>query len=256
MFNANMVALQTIVRKEWRRFTRIWLQTLLPPAVTMALYFLIFGALIGARIGEIAGFSYMAFVIPGLIMMSVINNSYSNVASSFFSAKYNKSIEELLVSSTPNWVIVLGWVLGGALRGLCVAVIVSMVALFFAQLPWHQPLLMVLVVILAAVLFALAGLINAIFASSFDDVSVVPTFVLTPLTYLGGVFYSIDMLPGFWRDLSLFNPVLYLVNAFRYAILGVSDVNIVHALLGMLLAIVVLAGFALYMMAHSKRLRH
>ncbi|WP_370981465.1 ABC transporter permease [Agaribacterium sp. ZY112] len=250
------VALMTIIRKEVRRFMRIWVQTLIPPAITMTLYFLIFGSLIGSRIGQMGGYDYMSFVIPGLIMMAVINNSYSNVASSFYSAKYSKSIEELLVSPTPNYIIVLGWVTGGALRGLLVGLIVTLLSLFFTKLPLHSLVLTVGVVVLSAMLFALAGLINAIFANSFDDISVVPTFVLTPLTYLGGVFYTIDMLPSFWQWLSMFNPILYLVNLFRYGLLGVSDVSVAQSLFGVCVFLVLLATAAVYLMENSKRLRH
>ncbi len=249
------IAFATLVRKEVRRFMRIWVQTLIPPAITMTLYFLIFGSLIGSRIGQMGGYDYMSFVIPGLIMMAVINNAYSNVASSFFSAKFNKSIEELLVSPTPNAVILLGYVCGGALRGLLVGVIVTLLSLFFTSLPIHSPLMVILVVVLSAVLFAMAGLVNAIFANSFDDISVVPTFVLTPLTYLGGVFYSIDLLPEFWRSVSQLNPILYLVNAFRYGMLGVSDVHVGWALGGVVVLVAVLFCVCLYMMEKSRRLR-
>ena len=255
MNRATRIAFVTIVRKEVRRFMRIWVQTLIPPAITMTLYFLIFGNLIGSRIGEMGGFSYMAFVVPGLIMMSVINNAYSNVASSFYSAKLNKSIEEMLVSPTPNYVILLGFVFGGALRGLLVGAIVTTLSLFFTDLPIHSLGVTILVILLSALLFSLAGLVNAVFANSFDDISVVPTFVLTPLTYLGGVFYSIDLLPEFWRNLSLFNPVLYLVNAFRYGMLGASDVNIWVALMGISAFLVALFLFCLYLMERGDKLR-
>lgn len=249
------IAFLTIVRKEVRRFMRIWVQTLIPPAITMTLYFLIFGSLIGSRIGEMGGYDYMSFVIPGLIMMAVINNAYSNVASSFYSAKFNGSIEELLVSPTPNYVILLGYVMGGALRGLLVGVIVTFLSLFFTSLPVHSIAVTVLVVVLSALLFATAGFINGIFANSFDDISVVPTFVLTPLTYLGGVFYSISLLPDFWQGVSMLNPVLYLVNVFRFGLLGVSDVNIWMALIGVCLLLIVMALFSLHLMAKSSRLR-
>jgi len=200
-------------------------------------------------------FRSMAFVVPGLIMMSVINNAYSNVASSFYSAKLNKSIEEMLVSPTPNYVILLGFVFGGALRGLLVGAIVTTLSLFFTDLPIHSLGVTILVILLSALLFSLAGLVNAVFANSFDDISVVPTFVLTPLTYLGGVFYSIDLLPEFWRNLSLFNPVLYLVNAFRYGMLGASDVNIWVALMGISAFLVALFLFCLYLMERGDKLR-
>lgn len=252
---AQLVAFQTIVRKEIRRFTRIWVQTLIPPAITMVLYFVIFGSLIGSRIGQMGGFDYMSFVVPGLIMMAVITNSYGNVVSSFFSAKFTKSIEEIQVSPTPGYIILLGYVCGGALRGLAVGVIVTILSLFFTRLQIHNVGITVAVVVLTAILFSLAGLINAIFANSFDDISIIPTFVLTPLTYLGGVFYSIDMLPAFWQGVSQLNPVLYMVNAFRYGILGISDVNVVYAFVGIVVFITILFGVALYLLEKGKRLR-
>lgn len=224
------IAFYTILRREIRRFMRIWPQTLLPPAITMTLYFAIFGNLIGSRIGEMDGFSYMQFIVPGLIMMSVITNSYSNVASSFFSAKFQHSVQELLVSPTPNWVVLSGYVLGGVARGLFVGVVVTVLSLFFTHLHLHNLLLTVLIVLLTSIMFALGGFVNALFARSFDDVSIVPTFILTPLTYLGGVFYSISLLPDFWQGVSMLNPVLYMVNAFRYGILGVSDIDVTWAL--------------------------
>lgn len=220
------VAFLTIVVREVRRFTRIWMQTLLPPAITMALYFVIFGSLIGSRIGDMGGFDYMQYIVPGLVMMAVITNSYANVVSSFFSIKFQHSIEELLVSPVPNHVILCGFVAGGVLRGLAVGVIVTLLSLFFTHLPIHHAGVMLLVVLLTAVVFSLGGFINAIYAGSFDDISIVPTFVLTPLTYLGGVFYSISLLPPFWQAVSMGNPIVYMVNAFRYGMLGVSDVPV------------------------------
>ena len=224
------IALMTILRKEVRRYLRIWTQTLLPSAITMSLYFVIFGPLIGSRIGDMGRFTYMQFVVPGLIMMAIVTNSYSNVVSSFFGSKFNNSIEELLVSPTPNYIILMGHVLGGVSRGLLVAVIVTGVSLFFTDLTIHNLSLVVLVVLMTSVLFALAGFINAVFANSFDDISIVPTFVLTPLIYLGGVFYSMDLLPEFWANVSKLNPLVYVVNAFRYGVLGVSDVSLPFAL--------------------------
>lgn len=250
-----LTALLTITRKEVRRFTRIWMQTLLPPVITMTLYFIIFGTLIGQRIGQMGGVDYMSFVVPGLIMMSVITNSYSNVASSFFSTKFQRSIEEILVSPTPNYLILLGFVLGGVLRGLAVGFIVTVVSLFFTELEIHNLAVTVSVVVLTAVLFAIAGFINALFAQSFDDISIIPTFILTPLTYLGGIFYSIEMLPSFWEAVSLGNPVLYMVNAFRYGILGISDVDVTVAFATILLFIVAFASLALYLLSSGRRLR-
>ena len=249
------IAFSTIVRKEIRRFTRIWVQTLIPPVITIALYFLIFGQLIGSRIGTMAGFDYMSFVVPGLIMMAVINNSYSNVVSSFFSAKFNKSIEELLVSPTPSYIILWGYVCGGVLRGLSVGFIVTVLSLVFTSFKIHSLPIIILVVLLTSILFAMAGLINAIFANSFDDISIIPTFVLTPLTYLGGVFYSIQLLPDFWQGLSQANPILYMVNAFRYGFLGVSDVDISTAIFGIVIIGALLYSFCWYLLASGKRLR-
>lgn len=252
---AQFVALSTIVRKEVRRFTRIWVQTLIPPVITMALYFVIFGSLIGSRIGQMGGFDYMSFVVPGLIMMSVINNSYSNVVSSFYSAKFTKSIEELQVSPTPSYIIMLGYVSGGALRGLLVGGIVTAVSLLFTDMQIQHVGITVLVVLLTSLLFAVAGMINAIYANSFDDISIIPTFVLTPMTYLGGVFYSISLLPDFWQGVSKLNPVLYMVNAFRYGVLGVSDVSIGASLAGITVFLLVAAGFCLYLLESGKRIR-
>lgn len=220
------IAFKTIVIKEVLRFSRIWVQTVLPPVITTALYFLIFGHLIGSRIGEMDGYPYMEFIVPGLIMMAVITNSYSNVVSSFYGSKFQRHIEELMVSPVPEYLVVLGFVAGGLARGLTVGVAVTAVSLVFADFRILHPFVMLSVVVLTSTLFALGGLINGLFAKSFDDISIVPTFVLTPLTYLGGVFYSISMLPEFWRTLSLANPILYMVNAFRYGILGVSDIPI------------------------------
>lgn len=249
------IALLTILRKEVRRFTRIWVQTLIPPVITMSLYFVIFGTLIGKRIGTMGGVDYMSFVVPGLIMMSVITNSYSNVASSFFSTKFQRSVEEILVSPTPNYIILLGFVLGGVARGLCVGVIVTIVSLFFTDLNIQHLGVTVSVVFLTAVLFAIAGFLNALFAKSFDDISIIPTFILTPLTYLGGVFYSISLLPDFWQGVSQLNPVLYMVNAFRYGVLGISDIKIEIAFLTILGFIFILGSAALFILNVGQRLR-
>jgi len=241
------VAFQTIVVKEIRRFVRIWPQTLLPPAITMTLYFVIFGNLIGSRIGDMGGFGYMQFIVPGLVMMSVIQNSYGNVVSSFYS-KFQRSIEEMLVSPMSSVTILLGYVAGGVARGIFVGLIVTLLSLFFTELQIQHVLVTILVVVLTAVLFSIGGFINAMFANKFDDVAIIPTFVLTPLTYLGGVFYSIDLLPGFWRTVSLFNPVVYMVNTFRYGLLGVSDVDVLGSLAAILLFTVGLFALALWML--------
>ena len=222
----NRVALQTIVRKEVVRVLRIWIQTIVPPAITMTLYFIIFGNLIGRRIGTMDGFDYMQYIAPGLIMMSVITNSYGNVVSSFFGAKYGRHLEEMLISPMSNATIIIGHVAGGVLRGLLVGALVTAIALFFTKLDVKYPLITISIVLLSSIVFALAGFINAVFARKFDDISIIPTFVITPLTYLGGVFYSISLLPDFWQKVSLANPILYMVNAFRYGILGKSDIGI------------------------------
>jgi len=249
------IALSTIIRKEIRRFTRIWVQTLIPPAITMALYFVIFGNLIGSRIGDMGGFDYMAYIVPGLIMMSVITNSYSNVVSSFFSSKFQHQIEELLVSPTPNWVILVGYLIGGMGRGLMVGLIVTGLSLLFTKLHIAHLGITLAIILLTSLLFSLGGFINGIFARSFDDISIIPTFVLTPLTYLGGVFYSIQLLPEFWQKVSMVNPILYMVNSFRYGILGVSDIDVGIAFGMISLFVVAMFIFALYLLKNSKGLR-
>lgn len=250
-----MVAFLTIVRREIRRFMRIWPQTLLPPAITMTLYFAIFGNLIGSRIGEMGGFSYMQYIVPGLIMMSIITNSYANVSASFYSAKFQHNVQELLVSPTPNWIILMGYVVGGVTRGLFVGFIVTLLSLFFTDMHLENLLITVLVVFLTAVLFSLGGFVNAVYAKSFDDISIIPTFVLVPLTYLGGVFYSIDLLPSFWQNMSLLNPVLYMVNAFRFGVLGVSDINVGYAIVIILAFIAVLFTYALRLLNRGHGIR-
>lgn len=242
------VAFKTILVKEVLRFSRIWLQTLLPPAITMGLYFVIFGNLIGSRLGDVGGYPYVDYIVPGIILMAVITNSYSNVVSSFYSTKYHRHVEELLVSPIPNAVILFGYVAGGVARGIAVALVVTGVAMFFTAVRVEHVALSLAVMLLTATLFSLAGFINAVFGKSFDDISIVPTFVLTPLTYLGGVFYSIDILSGFWRQVSLFNPVLYMVNALRYAMLGVSDVDLVAAFLIILSFVAALSAIGLVLL--------
>jgi len=254
--NYKLTAFKTIVWKEVRRFLRIWVQTLVPPVITISLYFVIFGNLIGRRIGEMGGYTYMEFIVPGLIMMAVINNSYANVVSSFFSQKYQRSIEELLVSPVPNYVILSGFVLGGVARGLAIGVIATIISLFFSGLHMHNLLITLLVVLMSSIVFSLGGFINAIFANKFDDITIIPTFVLTPLIYLGGVFYSIELLPEFWRLVSQLNPIFYMVNAFRFGILGVSDVNVVFAFAMLVLFTVVLFVFSLFLLHRGKGLRH
>jgi ABC-2 type transport system permease protein len=223
-FRQKFTAFRTILVKEILRYVRIWIQTVLPPMITTALYFIIFGNLIGSQIGDMEGFRYMEFIVPGLIMMAVITNSYANVVSSFYGSKFQRHIEEMLVAPVPNYVILTGFIAGGVARGLTVGVAVTGVSLLFNPLNIHNLWVMLSMILLTAILFSLAGFINGIYAKSFDDISIVPTFVLTPLTYLGGIFYSITMLPPFWQHVSLANPILYMINAFRFGFLGVSDI--------------------------------
>ncbi len=242
------MALSTIVLKEIRRFTRIWVQTILPAAITMTLYFVIFGNLIGSQLNDIHGLKYIDYIVPGIILMAIINNSYANVVSSFFSAKFQRHVEELLISPMPNYLIVLGYVSGGVARGLMVGLTVTVVAAFFVDLHFYSLTATLAVAVLTSMLFSLAGFINAAYAKSFDDISIIPTFVLTPLTYLGGVFYSVEMLPGVWHSISLANPILYMVNALRYGMLGVSDINIVTAFSMIIAFVLSLYLFALYLL--------
>jgi ABC-2 type transport system permease protein len=246
--STNTVAFFTLLYKEVRRILRIWVQTIIPPAITMTLYFVIFGSLIGRRIGEIDGVPYMTFIAPGLIMMAVITNSFGNVVSSFFSGKLQLHLEELLVAPISAFTIVLGYVLGGVFRGLLVAALVTAVALFFTDISVAHPLITIAVIILTAMVFSLAGLLNALFAKNFDDITIIPTFVLTPLTYLGGVFFSISLLSETWQTVALANPVLYMVNAFRYGMLGSSDVSIAVAFSIILIALVVISTVVVTML--------
>lgn len=251
----NWVGFKTIVAKEVMRVVRIWVQTLVPPAITMTLYFVIFGNLIGSRIGTMDGYSYMQFIAPGLVMMSVITNSYGNVVSSFFGAKFSRHVEEMLVSPLSNATIILGHVVGGVARGLFVGLVVAMIALAFTDLEVKHPLITISMVVLTATVFSLAGFINAVFARKFDDISIVPTFILTPLTYLGGVFYSISLLPPLWQKVSMANPILYMVNAFRYGILGTSDIPVGRAYAIVLLFVVLLFSACLILMKRGTGIR-
>jgi ABC-2 type transport system permease protein len=253
--HANYIGFQTIVIKEINRVLRIWVQTLVPPVIQMTLYFIIFGSLIGSRIGKMHGYPYMTFLSAGLIMMSVITNSYSNVVSSFFGAKFSRHIEELLVSPLPNSLILIGYIIGGVTRGLLVGALVAIVASFFTDMHITHPLITLTVALLTSIVFAMAGLINAVYAKKFDDVTIIPNFVLTPLNYLGGVFYSIALLPPVWRDLTRVDPILYMVNAFRYGILGISDIGIGTAYGIIFLFIVVLFSFSLYLLNKGVGLR-
>jgi ABC-2 type transport system permease protein len=229
------VGLKTILIREYSRIVRIWGQTLVPSVVTATLYFIIFGSLIGRRVGPMAGFDYRQFIAPGLIMMSIITNSYANVVSSFFGAKFGKHIEELLVSPLPNWIIVAGYSLGGVLRGMMVGLVVTLVSLCFARLPVAHFTAIIAAALLTSSVFSLAGFINAVFARNFDQMNFIPVFILTPLTYFGGVFYSVSMLPDWAQKLSFVNPILHMVNAFRFGFLGTSDVHVLFAFALMLL---------------------
>lgn len=255
MYSLYFTALKSLVMKETNRYLRIWVQTLVPPVITTSLYFIIFGKMIGGRIGEMGGFSYMEFIVPGLIMMSSITSSYANVSSSFFSQKLQKNIEELLVAPVPTHVIIWGFILGGVGRSLIVASLVTMVSLFFVPLHVHSWLVVVMTILMTAILFSLAGLINGVFARSFDDVSIVPTFVLQPLTYLGGVFYAISMLPPFWQAVSKINPIVYMISGFRYGFLGIGDVPIAMSITILIIFIVVLYSLAYYLVDRGIGLR-
>src|SRR5688500_2576114 len=251
----NLVALYTVARREVVRILRIWGQTLVPPAITMTLYFLIFGRLIGSRIGDMGGFDYMDFIVPGLVMMAIIQNSYGNISSSFFGAKFGRHVEELLVSPMPNWVILGGYVAGAVLRGLMVGVIVLAIAMLFTRVRIPHPWITLTTVLLGATIFSLAGFVNAVYARKFDDVAIVPTFILTPLTYLGGVFYSVKLLPVWAQALSHANPIFYMVNAFRYGLLGTSDVSMWTAYALMFIFIIGLSSLALWLLKRGVGLR-
>ncbi|MEM7500714.1 MAG: ABC transporter permease [Pseudomonadota bacterium] len=251
----NLTAIKTLIRKEVIRVLRIWVQTIVPPAITMTLYFIIFGNLIGRRIGSMDGFDYMQYIAPGLIMMSVITNSYANVVSSFFGAKFARHVEEMIVSPMSNSAIIIGHVAGGVIRGLIVGCLVTVIALAFTKLTIANLFVTGSILLLSSIVFALAGFVNGIFAKKFDDVSIVPTFVLTPLTYLGGVFYSISLLPDFWQKVSLVNPILYMVNAFRYGILGTSDIDIGYAYAIVCLFVVGLFSLCLFLLNRGVGIR-
>jgi len=251
----NRVALATILRREVHRILRIWGQTLVPPAITMTLYFVIFGNLVGARIGEMGGYRYIDYIVPGLIMMSVIQNAYGNIVSSFFGAKFQRFVEEMLVAPMPPWVILAGYVGGALARAAMVGVIVLAIGMCFTKIQLHHPLVTLSTLFLTAIVFAFAGFINAMYAKKFDDIAIVPTFVLTPLTYLGGVFYSVDLLPPFWERVSHANPILYMVNAFRYGLLGTSDVDLGVAYAVMIGFAVVLGWVSLRLLKRGVGLR-
>lgn len=253
--NQQLIAFKTIVTKEILRFARIWVQTIVPPVITTALYFVIFGELIGSQLSNIDGYTYIDYIIPGIILMAIINNSYANVVASFYMSKFSHFIEEMLVSPMPNYLIIAGYVIGGVARGLAVGLVVALISTFFAELNIHSYFILFSVTILTAILFSLGGFINAVYANSFDDISIIPTFVLIPLTYLGGIFYSIDMLPTFWQNVSLVNPILYMVNAMRYGMLGISDIDLMTAFSIIILFVVVLFSFCLYLLNSGKGIR-
>ncbi len=250
------IAYKTILIREFLRFIRIWIQTILPPVITTALYFIIFGNLIGPRIGDMAGFRYMDYIVPGLIMMAVITNSYANVVSSFFGSKFHRNIEEMLISPLPNYVILAGYVSGGIARGVIVGIAVTVVSMLFSDLKVHDAFIIISTVLLTAALFSLAGFVNGVYARSFDDISIIPTFVLTPLTYLGGVFYSISMLSDFWQKVSMANPILYMVNTFRYGFLGVTDIDLFTAYAIIIGFIVALYVFSLHLLRTGHGIRN
>lgn len=255
-FYTNMIALHTLVKREIVRFMRIWSQTLLPPAITMSLYYIIFGKFIGSQLNQINGYDYIQFMVPGLVMMSIMTNAYANTSSSFFLTKFNKSIEEMLVSPMPNIIILLGFMIGGTVRGLMVGITVLLVSLFFTAIPLHHIGIVLLMAILAAMVFSLGGLINAIFAKRFDDIAFVPTFILTPLTYLGGVFYSIHQLPPIWQRISLFNPILDMVDTFRFGMLGISDINVFLGFSLVMIFFITLFSWALYLLNNGTGIKN
>jgi len=249
------IAFTTIAVKEVRRFSRIWIQTIVPPMITTALYFVIFGQMIGSQLAPIDGMTYMDYIVPGLIMMTIITNSYANVVSSFYGSKFGRFIEELLISPIPPSLILIGYITGGVARGLIVGVMVTLVATLFTDLQLHNIFVVISVTTLTAILFSMAGFINAVYAKSFDDITLIPTFVLTPLTYLGGIFYSIEMLPSIWHNISLFNPILYMVNTFRYGMLGVSDIDLTLAYGVIFTFIAILYSFCLWLLKSGKGTR-
>ncbi len=242
------IAYKTIVVKEILRFSRIWVQTIFPPIITTSLYLLIFGGLMGERIGDMQGVDYLHFIIPGIILMTVIQNSYANTVASFFLAKFNHSIEELLISPVSYWVILLGYISGGIARGFTVGLGVFIAISFFVDLQIYNVWIVLITFLLTAILFSLAGFINAVFAQSFDDISIVPTFILMPMTYLGGMFYSVEILPEFWQTLSKFNPIYYMVDSFRMGFLGSSTTDFWISMTVLSSMILVLAVVAFYLL--------
>lgn len=252
----DLIALKTIAKKEIDRILRIWIQTLVPPTITITLYFLIFGKLIGSQVSDISGYTYIQYIVPGLIMMSIITNSYMNVSSSFFGSKFQKSIEELLISPASNYIIIIGFVIGGMFRSLIVGTLVLCISFLFTEMTIQNIFIILIFAIFTSIIFSLGGLFNGIFAKKFDDVSLIPTFVLTPLTYLGGVFYSIDMLPELFQTISKLNPIIYMINGFRYGFLGISDINIFTAFIMMILFTILLFSLNLHMLKKGINLKN
>ncbi len=250
------IAFKTIVVKEILRFSRIWVQTMVPAVITTSLYFLIFGDLIGSQLGDINGYSYIDYIVPGVILMSVITNAYGNVVSSFYGHKFQHHVEEMLVSPMPNTVLLAGFVVGGVARAIIVGSVVTLVAMFYTNIHFEHIFITLAVVVLTAILFSLAGFVNAVYANSFDDISIIPTFVLTPLTYLGGIFFSIEMLSVFWQKIALFNPILYMINTMRYGMLGVSDIDVTTAFVIISLFLVCLYWYCLYLLRNGIGLRY
>lgn len=250
------IVLYTLIRREILRFMRIWIQTLLPPAITTMLYCIIFGELVGRQLSGISGYTYMEYIIPGLILMSVITNSYSNVVTSFYSTRFHKNIEEMLISPMPAYILMLGFIAGGMARGLVVGLVVWLVSLTFASLPFPNLGLTLIILLLTSAVFSIAGMINGIYARSFDGISIIPTFILMPLTYLGGVFYSVEILPELWRNLSLFNPIFYMIDVFRHASMGFSDVAISRSLIILTVCLIVLATVCLQLLVRGVRIRN
>lgn len=253
--NKLIIAFATIFRKETLRFMRTWGQTLLPPVITTALYFAIFGHVLGPKLGLIHGVNYMQYIAPGLIMMAIINNAYMNTVFSVYVMRFAKSIEEILVAPIPNYLILLSFTVVGVTRGIIVGALVTIVALFFTHLHIYSIAITFSIIFLAGLLFSLAGFLNALFAKKFDDTAFIPTFILTPLNYLGGIFYPISLLPPFWHTLSLFNPILYMVNAFRYGIIGISDINVLYAFIILISCSIILLGLNLYYLNKGTGLR-
>ncbi len=249
------IAFKTIFIKEFLRFIRIWKQTILPPMITTSLYFIIFGNLIGGRIGEMEGYRYVDFIAPGLILMTVITQSYANTVASFFGAKFQRHIEELMVSPTPDYIIIFGYTSGGIARGIIVGFAVTIVSMFFADLGIHNFAILMSIVVLTATLFSLAGIVNGVYAKTFDDISIIPTFILAPLTYLGGIFYSISLLPEFWQDMSLANPILYMINAFRYGFIGITDIDLWFSYGIILIFIALLYAYTMYLVKAGHGIR-